>query len=146
MTVDRNNVFAVARREYLARGRTRTFKLTTVVLVIAGVGVALAPVLFRAVFGEGKQTRIEVVVGTSNPGIEVAPTLAAILNAPLIPAGGTGGNGGSAEPGSSTDTPQYEVVTVTDETAARTRVLDGDADGVDGDRLGPSGCPCRGSG
>jgi hypothetical protein len=118
------NVFAIARREYLARARTRTFKLTTVVLVIAGVGVALAPVLFRAVFGEGKQTRIEVVVGTSNPGVEVAPTLAAILNAPLIPIGGSGGSG------STSDTPQFEVATVTDETAARTRVLDGDSEGL----------------
>jgi ABC-2 type transport system permease protein len=122
VSVDRGNVVAVARREYLARGRTRTFKLTTVILVLAGLGIALAPVLLRAVFGEGEQTRIEVVVGDSNPGVDIAPNLGAILNAPLIPT--TGGSGTSDSP------PKYAVSTVTDESAARARVLAGDTAGL----------------
>ena len=68
MKMDRGNVIAVARREYLARARTRTFRVTTVVLVLAGLAVALSPVILRAVFGEGKQTTIEVFVGDFEPG------------------------------------------------------------------------------
>jgi ABC-2 type transport system permease protein len=124
VTLDRGNVVAVARREYLARGRTRTFRLTTIVLVIAGLGIALAPVILRAVFGEGKQTRIEVSIGATSQGVVVAPTLSAILNAPLIPTTGSGGSAGTTSP------PKYDVVTVTDESAARTRVLAGDTDGL----------------
>jgi len=124
MTLDRGNVIAVARREYLARGRTRTFRLTTIVLVIAGLGIALAPVILRAVFGEGRQTRSEVVVGASSEGASVVPTLSAVLNAPLIPTTGSGGSSGSTSP------PTYDVVTVTDESAARARVLAGDTGGL----------------
>ncbi|MEO8273738.1 MAG: ABC transporter permease, partial [Chloroflexota bacterium] len=111
---------AVARREYLARARTRTFKLTTIVLVLAGLGVALAPILIRAVVGEGKQTQIEVVVGDSSPGVDVAASLAGALNAPLLPTGGAATN----------STPQYRVTTVQDEAAARARVLAGDTAGL----------------
>ena len=71
MRMDRGNVIAVARREYLARARTRTFRVTTVLLVLAGLAVALSPIILRAVFGEGKQTTIEVFVGDSNPAVDV---------------------------------------------------------------------------
>ena len=133
MTLDRGNVAAVARREYLARARTRTFRLTTIVLVLAGLGIALAPVLLRAVFGEGKQTRIEVSLGASSPGIDVMPTLGAVLNAPIIPTTGSSGSGGPSGSGGASGTsspPKYDVVTVTDEAAARARVLAGDTGGL----------------
>jgi len=124
MTLDRGNVIAVARREYLARGRTRTFRLTTIVLVIAGLGIVLAPLILRAVFGEGKQTRIEVSIEASSQGVAVIPTLSAVLNAPLIPTTGTGSSGGTTSP------PTYDVVGVTDEAAARARVVAGDTGGL----------------
>ncbi|MBI2781296.1 MAG: ABC transporter permease [Chloroflexi bacterium] len=124
--MDRGNVIAVARREYVARGSTRTFKLTTILLVVVGLGIALAPVLFRAVFGEGKQTTIEVVVGDSNPAVDVGSTLGAILNVPLgsTAAGGTGGTGGTDAP------PKFKVVTVGDAADARARVLAGETAGL----------------
>lgn len=121
MRLDRSNVTAVARREYLARARTRTFKLTTVVLVIAGLAIALAPVILRAVFGEGKQTTIDVIVGDSKPAVDVGATVAAVLNAPV--------GGGTATPPTNSK-PAYRVDTVTDEAAARAAVLRGDAAGL----------------
>ncbi|HYK96436.1 MAG TPA: ABC transporter permease [Candidatus Dormibacteraeota bacterium] len=119
MRLDRSNVTAIARREYLARARTRTFKLTTVVLVIAGLAIALAPVILRAVFGEGKQTTIDVIVGSSNPAVDVGATVAAVLNTPV--------GGGPANPA---DKPPYRVDTVTDDAAARAAVQKGDVAGL----------------
>ena len=123
MRMDRGNVVAVARREYVARGSTRTFRISTIVLVLAGLGVALAPVILRAIFGEGEQTRIEVFVGDSHPSVDVTTQVSGVLNAPLLPGGtGSGGSGNSR--------PQYVVTTVTDEAASRARVLDGKVAGL----------------
>jgi ABC-2 type transport system permease protein len=120
MKLDQGNVVAVARREYLARARTRTFRLTTVLLVIAGLGIALAPVILRAVFGEGKQTTVDVYIGDSHPAVDVAANVAAVLNAPVTGTGST----------STTGRPAFRVDTVTDPEAARQRVLSGDVAGV----------------
>jgi ABC-2 type transport system permease protein len=131
--LDRSNVTAIARREYLARARTRTFKLTTIVLVIAGLAVSLAPVILRAVFGEGKQTTIEVLVGDSHPAVDVPATVGAILNAPSGAATGGAGSGSTGGSGGSTSgdsKPPYRVVSVTDEAAARGDVLSGDSAGL----------------
>ncbi|HEY6013141.1 MAG TPA: ABC transporter permease [Candidatus Limnocylindrales bacterium] len=125
--MDRGNVIAVARREYVARGSTRTFKWSTILLVLAGLGVTLAPVILRAVFGEGQQTRIEVFVGDSHPSVDVAAQVRGVLNAPLLP-GGTGSGNGSGGNGDSR--PQYLVEAITDETASRARVLAGDVAGL----------------
>ena len=122
MRLDRGNVVAVARREYVARGSTRTFKWSTIVLVLAGLAVALAPVLLRAVFGEGQQTRIEVFVGDANPSVDVAATVRGVLNSGAAVTGGGSGNG--------TSQPKYRVDTVTDEVAARARVLSGETEGL----------------
>jgi ABC-2 type transport system permease protein len=121
MRLDRSNVTAIARREYLARARTRTFKLTTVVLVVAGLAVALAPVILRAVFGEGKQTTVDVIVGDSHPAVDVSAAVAAVLDAPV------GGGAATTPPDSK---PAYRVDTVTDEAAARASVLSGDVAGL----------------
>jgi ABC-2 type transport system permease protein len=128
--MDRGNVVAVARREYVARGSTRTFKWSTIILVLAGLGVALAPVILRAVFGEGQQTRIEVFVGDSHPSVDVAAQVSAVLNTPLLP-GGTGSGGtDSGSNGNGDSRPRFVVTTVTDEAAARARVLDGKTAGL----------------
>jgi ABC-2 type transport system permease protein len=126
MSIDRGNVVAVARREYVARGSTRTFRISTIVLVLAGLGVALAPILLRAIFGEGEQTRIEVYVGDSRPSVDVATQVGAVLNTPLLPGGTGSGSGGSG----GTGRPQYVVTNVTDEAASRARVLDGKVAGL----------------
>ena len=43
------NIFAIARREFFIRARTRTFLLGTAILVVAVVAVAMLPVITRYV-------------------------------------------------------------------------------------------------
>jgi ABC-2 type transport system permease protein len=108
------NIGAVARREFMWRGRTRTFKITTALLVVVGVGVALAPVIIRFIDRGSTGDRIEVVVGDSNPGIDVPVTLGLILNGPT-----------PGLPSNPDATPAYRVEATTDVEAARARVVDG---------------------
>ncbi|MEW5991392.1 MAG: ABC transporter permease [Chloroflexota bacterium] len=108
------NIMAVARREFLWRGRTRTFKATTVLLVVVGVGLALAPVIIRFIDRGSTGDRIEVVVGDSSPAVDVPIALNLLLNAPI--------------PGLPTDgetTTAYRVEATADIEAARARVVDG---------------------
>lgn len=108
------NIVAVARREFVWRGRTRTFKITTVLLVVVGVGLALAPVIIRFIDRGSTGDRIEVVVGDSNPAVDVPGALGLLLNAPI--------------PGLPTDkntTTAYRVEATSDVEAARARVVDG---------------------
>ena len=117
------NITAVARREFISRARTRTFRLTTIALVIAGVALALAPVLFRFIEGEPTGARVEVIVGDSKPTVDVVAALDQILNAGAgspIPLPGQGDE----------SAPAFDVVAGTDLDAARQRVIDGKAAGV----------------
>jgi ABC-2 type transport system permease protein len=119
------NITAVARREFVSRARTRTFRLTTIALVVAGVGLALAPVLFRFIGGEPTGAKVEVVVGDSKPTVDVVAALGQILNA--------GANPGSQipVPGQDDDAaPTFNVVASTDLAAARQHVIDGSSKGV----------------
>lgn len=130
MSIDPSNVVVIARREYVARGRTRTFKATTVLLVVVGLVVALAPVILQY-FDQGSTgTTIEVSVGDSKPTVDVAAALNALLNVSPTPAatGGTGTGAGSGAAGS--QAPQYRVVTTTDIAGARLRVADGRTAGL----------------
>jgi ABC-2 type transport system permease protein len=126
MKVDPSNVFVVARREYVARGRTRTFKGTTALLVIVGLAIALAPIIFEYLDRGSTGTTIEVSIGDSKPSVDVAAALNALLNASPSTAttGSTGGSSGTAS------TPQYNVVTTTDVAGARLRVADGKSAGL----------------
>lgn len=107
------NVVAVARREFVFRGRTRTFRLTTAFLVIVGFGLALSPVIIRFFERGGTGDRIEVVIGTSSPTLDVRATLDLLLNASTT---------GTAATGSA---PDFRVEATTDLAAARARALDG---------------------
>jgi ABC-2 type transport system permease protein len=118
MKLELSNVVAVARREYLARARTRTFRLTTVFLVIAAIGLSLAPVLIRWMDQGSGPTKVEVYVGDSAPAVDAALTVSAVLN--NAAAGG----------GAATGTPDYTVTSTTDLAASRARVDAGDAVGV----------------
>jgi ABC-2 type transport system permease protein len=102
------NAWHVARREYTTRVRTRTFAIVTAVLAVVGLGLALAPVLIRAIEGNS-QTRIGL---DAAEGTVPATTLGSILNA-----GDQAGNG-------------WQVVAVTDVAAARAQVRNGDLDGL----------------
>ena len=116
------NITAVARREFMSRARTRTFRITTVVLVIAGIGLALAPILFQWLEGAGgKGDRVEVVVGDSAPNVDVVTALGQILNTAS----------GPSSPVAGQDTaPKFNVVASTDLAAARKDVLDGSSTAV----------------
>ncbi len=130
MKLDRGNVIAVARREYLARGRTRTFKWSTILLMVVGVAAALSPLIFRYIDQGAGQTTIEVSVGQSKPGVDAVASLSAVLNAgPSGAAGGTGGAGTGAGAGTPS-TPKFRVVGTEDVAAARARVVAGESDGL----------------
>jgi ABC-2 type transport system permease protein len=110
------NILAVARREFVSRARTRTFRITTVVLVVAGVALALAPVLFRLIAGEPTGEKVEVVVGDTKPSLDVVTALGQILNAPSpISLPGQGTN----------TTPSFVVSAGSDVASARQHVVDG---------------------
>ena len=113
------NIAAVARREFVSRARTRTYRMTTVLLVLAGVALALAPIVIQAFGGESSADRIEVVVGDSAPSVDVVTALNQILNtADLAPF-----------PIESKDdpAPAFVVVASADLAASRGRVLDDSA-------------------
>jgi ABC-2 type transport system permease protein len=110
------NIVAVARREFMSRARTRTFRITTVVLVIGGLGLALAPVLFQWLEGESAGDRVEVVVGDAAPNLDVVTALGQILNAPSGPSIPIGGQDVA---------PKFQVIAGADVATARAHVLDG---------------------
>jgi ABC-2 type transport system permease protein len=123
--MDISNIRVVARREYVVRARTRAFRFTTVLLVIAALGISLAPVLFRWLDRNTGPTIVEVSVGDSSPAADVPGTIAAILNAnPLGAVNGSGQGNGTPAP------PKYVVNLVTDPDAAKTRVADGKTAGL----------------
>ncbi|HET9681381.1 MAG TPA: hypothetical protein VFP19_05020, partial [Candidatus Limnocylindrales bacterium] len=114
MSLELANVRAVARREYLARARTRTFRITTVVLVIAALGLAMAPILIRFIGQGSGPSKIEVSLGDSAPKVDVVGQLQALLNAQ---SGSDSLSTGGA--------PDYEITTTTDIAGARSRVESG---------------------
>ena len=108
------NIVAVARREFMFRARTRTYRYTTVLLMILGVGLALSPVIIRFIDRGGTGDRVEVVVGSSKPGVDVPAALGLLLNAPAP--------GTTPSPDSS---PDYRVVASGTTSEARAHVVDG---------------------
>jgi ABC-2 type transport system permease protein len=113
LSANLRHIRAIARREFVWRGRTRAFRLTTGLLVLVGVALALAPVIIRWVDRGSTGDRIEVYVGDSKPAVDVPVVLGLLLNAPAP--GTTAG----------TDTtPAFRVEAVDDLAAARARVVD----------------------
>ena len=114
-----HNILAVARREFMFRGRTRTFRLTTVLLVVVGVALALAPVIIQFIDRGSTGERVEIYVGDSKPGVDAVTIVGAILNAPSA--------GTTTTPNAK---PDYIIEPVTDLEAARAKVVDGGASAV----------------
>jgi ABC-2 type transport system permease protein len=127
MQLELRNVATIARREYVTRGRTRAFRLATVLLVVAGIGVSLAPVLIQWVSQSGTSAKVEIEVGDTKPAIDPAATVGAILNAE---AGSTSVSGVGGSGGTSNSAPAYIVTTTTDDAGARARVDSGETAGL----------------
>lgn len=116
-----SNIIAVARRELMYRFKTRAYRWTTVLLVVVGIALALAPTLIAYFDREGGMgDRVEVVVGDSAPSVDVVAAFDLVLNA------SAGGIPGVNVPGQSSS-PAFDVVASTDLAAARAHVLDGSA-------------------
>ena len=79
------NIFAIARREFFIRARTRTFLLGTAILVVAVVVVAMLPVITRYV-DRSSTERIGVWVGVEDMASDPVADLERLLN---TSAGGT---------------------------------------------------------
>lgn len=118
MPVPIRNILTLARREYLWRARSRTFVITTAILTVVAVGVALAPVLFRYI-DVGGPTKIGLAVGDTKPSLDVASTLETMLNATVSTGSDTNAQDGG-----------FEILPVTDVAAARRDVTDGRLAGV----------------
>ena len=117
------NIRAVARREFTFRARTRAFRFTTVLLVVAGIALAMLPTIltFLDRGGSSSGDRIEVIVGDSTPNLDVVLALGSILNSAS----------GAPIPVPETEpAPRYTVVAADDLTAARARVVGGDSAAV----------------
>ena len=122
MSLELQNVAAVARREYLARGRTRTFRITTVLLLVVGIGVALAPIGIRWIDRGSGPARVEVSLGaTANPHFDIVAALGSILNT-------KSGATPASVPG--TSAPDYAVSTTSDVAGGRNRVDRGEIVGL----------------
>jgi ABC-2 type transport system permease protein len=107
----------VARREFLWRGRSRTFVISTVVLVAVAVAVALAPTILRLVNRLDTGDRIAVYVGATAPSVDMAPALELLLNATAEPSPSSA-SGAPAAP----STGGFKVETASDLEAARAEV------------------------
>lgn len=101
------NILTVARREFMARVATRTYSVTTLILVLAAVAVGLAPVAI-GYFAPGT-SRVAVYVGAADLSGDPVATLDHLLN-PAADA--------------ARDAP-FAVSRSTDLAADRHRVLDG---------------------
>jgi ABC-2 type transport system permease protein len=118
---DLSNIRAVARREYVTRSRTRAFRVTTVILLLATLLLSQAPLLLQWFDQRNGPATVEVSLGDSSPAVDIPATITAALNAdPLAAATGT----------PSTKPAKYRVVLVTDPDAAKTRVADGKTGGL----------------
>ncbi len=114
---DLRNILAVARREFLARGATRTFVISTAVLVLVVAGVALSPILIRY-FGDQVGTdRIGLVARDAPATLDARGTLERLLNASA-----------AVQPGASAGRGAYEVVAVATVEALERGVEDGTYD------------------
>ena len=130
MELELANVVAIARREYVTRGRTRVFRIVTVVLVLVALGVSLAPVLIQWVDKSTGSTLVEVEVGDTKPALPADATIAAILNAEAGTTAAVTGGGSNSTTGTPGAAPPYAVTTTTDDVSARARVESGASAGL----------------
>ncbi len=108
-SVRTRNVLLIARREYLVRARTRSFKISTAIVVAVAVAMALLPVIIGFFEGIGSADRVGIRSQVQLAG-DPAARFAAILDVPTLTGTGTA----------------YSFSAVTDEADGRARVESGD--------------------
>jgi len=115
------NMVAVARREFTTRATTRSFIISTIVLVLAAALVGLAPVVIGYIDRNATES-IGVHVGASDLRGDPVATLDAMLNAPVgtSPTGGSGGGSGGVP-----EKKGFKVSAAPELEAARKQVQDG---------------------
>jgi ABC-2 type transport system permease protein len=120
------NIVTIARREFLWRGRGKTYIWTTILLVIVALIVALAPIVVRYIASQSGPEQVGLYVGDTNLSFDPAVVLDRTLNGTPASAGtgGSGGSGGSGS-GGSTDNPAFAIVSSSDLDASRRQVVDG---------------------
>lgn len=106
------NALHVARREYAARTRTRTFLITTAALALVGLALALAPLLVRLISGD-EAVRVGVFSSDAELRTQVSGQLQVILRS-----------------GSAAGQANYEVVEVSDAETGRADVREDELDGL----------------
>ena len=106
------NIAAVARREFVVRASTRTYLVTTLVLVLAAALTGLAPVAIGALNRDA--TAVAVYVGAADLRADPVATLDALLNPTRE------GRSGSLAP-----EPAFTVTRSSDLAAGRAQVADG---------------------
>ena len=108
------NIVAIARREFVTRAKTRTFVISTLVLILVAVAVGLVPVVVG--YLNRDSTRVAVYVGATDLHGDPIATLDALLNPPPTK---------DASGAAATATKAYTIVKSTDLEADRQQVLDG---------------------
>jgi ABC-2 type transport system permease protein len=111
------NVVTVARREYIVRARSRSFVIGTVLLLVGVIAIAFAPALIERL---GRTDSTQVSVSSAEPGLADAAVTA--LN-PLL-------NGGTDPGADGMPTGNIVLVVGTSLDAERSRVVEGELDGV----------------
>jgi ABC-2 type transport system permease protein len=106
------NAWHVARREYLARVRTRSFVVVTAVLAVVGIGLSMLPLGIRLVQGDQAHRLAVHLEGDGLPAT-LPESVAGALNAATPP-----------------DGPRWVVSTASDAEPAREGVRSGDLDGL----------------
>ncbi len=114
------NVVAVARREFVTRASTRSFLISTIILVLAAAAVGLAPVVVSYLGRDA--TKVAIYVGAADLQGDPVATLDALLNPPVDQGSATG-------PGPVGNKP-FQVIRSTDLGVDRQQVLDGKLDAL----------------
>lgn len=109
------NILTIARREFLFRGRGKTYVISTVILVVVAIGVAVAPIVVRYLSQNGEPERIGLAVGNVNLAVDPVTVLDHAMN----------GTVAAPSDGSAPPKPSYAILTVTDLDSARREVVAG---------------------
>jgi ABC-2 type transport system permease protein len=111
------NAFYVARREYLIRTRSRTFRILTAGIALVGLALTLLPLGIRVIGGD-KPSRIAVYSTVSDLSVDPTTTLQGSLNA--FAAGGQSGSTAA----------QYALSVTSDPASAKDEVRGDKLDGL----------------